>query len=166
MKNLLRNIGSLKSHAGGRQAASMHSNRSSILIGYNFLSVLLLEENCSDATRAVCELNRAGFKVSAHVVGSEKAFRKEIAVHTFDVVLADYRVGAWNALEALKILQQLKADIPLIIVAEMDGNRIAEEFIRKGAADYVPKKEIYFLPIAVREAIRDRDPTTQTSDLM
>jgi CheY-like chemotaxis protein len=157
MKKLLRKIASLRSLVGSRERAWPDSTRGSRLIGYKLLSVLLLEENCADATRAVCELNRAGFKVSAHVVSSETEFRKRIAVHAIDVVLADFRTGAWSALQALEILQQVRADIPLIIVTGMGGNEIAAECIQRGAADYVLKKDICCLPIAVREAIRERD---------
>jgi CheY-like chemotaxis protein len=157
MKKLLRKIASLKSLLASREPASPYSTRDSRLIGYKLLSVLLLEENCADATRAVCELNRAGLKVSAHVVSSESEFRKRIAVHAIDVVLADFRAGGWSALQALEILQQVRADVPLIIVAGMGGNEIAAECMQRGAADYIPKKDICCLPIAVREAIRERD---------
>jgi CheY-like chemotaxis protein len=126
------------------------------MIGYKSLSVLLLEDDSSDAARVVGELNRAGFKVSAHVVSSENAFRKQIAVHSFDLVLADF-VNEWGAMDALAILQQLEANIPLIIVTRMGVDHIRAECQQRGVADYVLKKNLHFLPLAVKEAIRARD---------
>ena len=150
VKALLRKVTSLKSPRARQEQASLHPTR----IGRSkFLSVLLLEEDCFDATRAVCVLNRAGFKVSAHVVKTENAFRSRIAAHTFDIVLADYRIGTWSGLKALEILQQTKSGIPLIILTAIGRNDIAAECIQKGADDYVFKEDLHLLPSAMREAI-------------
>ena len=154
----LRKLVSYKSHTRSDEIASPGSTPDLSLSEQKPLSILLLENKHSDATRAVSVLNRAGFKVSAHVVSSENAFRRQIASRTFDVVLADYWAGAWNVLEALKVLQQIKSDIPLILVTRMSRNDIIAECLKRGAADYVRKEDLNFLPIAVRDAIRERRP--------
>lgn len=117
------------------------------------LSILLVEDDPADAALAVRVLNQRGFMVSARTVGSEQAFRRQLNLHTFDLVLADCTGADWTALQALEVLQQLEIPTPLIVFTRMPVDALAADWIKKGAADCISKNQPQRLPLAVAAAI-------------
>ena len=58
------------------------------------------------------------------------------------VLLADYNLGGWTAMDALEILRQIRKIDPLVVVTGALGDEAAVECVRKGAADYVLKDRL------------------------
>jgi PAS domain S-box-containing protein len=118
------------------------------------LQVLILEDDPWDAELVVATLRRAAPALKAEVLGSPELFRQRLKKDDFDVILADYNLGGWTAIEALEILRQSGKDIPLIVVTGALGDEAAVECVRQGAADYVLKNRLERVPIAVDRALR------------
>jgi PAS domain S-box-containing protein len=117
--------------------------------------VLVVEDDQSDAELAVAELRRSGFTVHADIVAKPGRFAAHLREHTYDLVLADYRLPGWTGVEALEQLRELGHDIPLILVTGTLGEERAVECLLKGAADYILKDNLARLPIAVRRAVSE-----------
>jgi signal transduction histidine kinase len=70
----------------------------------------------------------------------------------WEVVLADYYMPRFQALDALKLLQRLEYDLPFIVVSGRVGEEAALEAMRAGAHDYVTKDNMTRLaPLIERE---------------
>jgi two-component system, cell cycle sensor histidine kinase and response regulator CckA len=121
------------------------------------LRVLIVEHDAADAELCVAALERAGFTVTAVVVGTPVEFRAQVSAHAYDIVLADYRLPGWTGMDALAILHELKLDVPFILVSGTLGEERAVECLKHGAADYVLKFNLARLPDAVRLAVADRE---------
>ncbi|MGO8818767.1 MAG: PAS domain S-box protein [Terriglobia bacterium] len=117
------------------------------------LRALILEENAHEATRIVSAVEGGGYKVQCAVLNSPSAFREHLSAGQFDVILADFNLGNWTALDALEILGLLGKSIPLIVVAASRGEDAAAECVKRGAADYVLKERPARLPTAIRQAL-------------
>ncbi|MDC4226287.1 MAG: response regulator [Candidatus Manganitrophus sp.] len=75
--------------------------------------------------------------------------------HTWDVILADYRMPNFNALNALSILKEKSQDIPFIIVSGSIGEETATAAMRAGANDYLMKDNLTRLNETVRRELKE-----------
>jgi PAS domain-containing protein len=81
------------------------------------------------------------------------------------MILADYTLPQFDALRALRLLQERGLDIPFIVVTGSISEEVAVECMKQGAADYVLKDSIRRLGPAVTRAVKDkqlRDEKRQT----
>jgi len=118
------------------------------------LRALILEDDPYDAELVAATLRRAATAVQVEVLDSSRLFRQRLAEADFDIIIADYNLGGWTALEALEILRQSGKDIPLVVATGALGDEAAVECVRQGAADYVLKDRLERLPVAVDRAVR------------
>ena len=72
------------------------------------------------------------------------------------MILADFNLRNWTAIDALEILKRSGKDIPLIVVTGSLGDEAAVECIKQGAADFVLKDRPARLPTAVQRALEER----------
>src|SRR5207249_8507274 len=77
------------------------------------LRLLILEDRPEDAELALRELRRAGFDPSWRRVDDEAGFKANLDPE-LDLVLADYHQPQFDALRALKLMQDAGLEIPLL----------------------------------------------------
>jgi DNA-binding NtrC family response regulator len=73
-----------------------------------------------------------------------------------DVILADYTLPQFNAMQALRLLQERCLDIPFIIVTGTVSEEVAVECMKQGAADYLLKDRLTRLGQAVLQAVQQK----------
>jgi len=120
------------------------------------LRVLILEDRPEDAELALHELRRAGYELNWRRVDNEAGFRANLDPE-LDLVLADYHQPQFNAIRALKIMQEMGLDIPFVIVSGAIGEDLAVAAVRLGAMDYVLKDRLARLGTAVKNAIEQAE---------
>jgi len=118
------------------------------------LCALILEDDPWDAELVLVTLRRATPGLQAEVLNSSALFKQRLEESEFDIIVADYNLGGWTALDALEILRQSGKSIPLVVVTGALGDEAAVECVRRGAADYVLKDRLERVPIAVDRAVR------------
>jgi len=116
------------------------------------LRLLILEDSADDAALALDELRRAGFDSTWHRVDDEAGFKAHLDPE-LDLVLADYHQPQFDALRALKLVQEASLDIPVVIVSGAIGEDRAVAAVRLGAMDYVLKDRMARLGTAVQNAL-------------
>lgn len=121
------------------------------------LRVLILEDVPTDAELAERELRRAGIPFTSRRVDTEADFRAALDEFQPDVILADYSLPQFDAMGALRILRDRASDVPLILVTGSQGEEVAVECIKAGAADYILKSSLTRLPTAVQNALERRE---------
>ncbi len=116
------------------------------------LRLLILEDRADDAELALNELRQAGFEPTWHRVEDAAGFEAHLDPE-LDLVLADYSLPQFDALQALKLMQQTGLDIPVVIVSGSIGEERAVAAVRLGAMDYVLKDRMARLGTAVHNAL-------------
>ncbi len=116
------------------------------------LSVLLLEDNPDDAELLVFELRRAGFVPSWRRVDTRAEFVDALVARP-EIVLADYSVPQFGALEALHLLRADHQEIPAIVVSGAMSEEACVDALRHGAVDYLLKDRLSRLGSAVEHAL-------------
>jgi two-component system, sensor histidine kinase and response regulator len=103
------------------------------------LEVLLVEDSNDDALLSVLALERAGHRVHWHRVEDAAEMEQALAAQSWDVVLADHVLPAFDSFAALGVLSASGARTPLIVVSGAIGEATAVAAMRQGASDCVRK---------------------------
>ncbi len=113
------------------------------------LRLLIVEDTEDDAELVVRELRRGGYDVRFQRVQTREAMTGALDAETFDVVISDYSMPAFDALGAFSVVRGRKLDIPFIIVSGTIGEETAVEALRAGAHDFIVKGKLARLVPAV-----------------
>jgi PAS domain S-box-containing protein len=120
------------------------------------IRLLLLEDSPADVELITAALAAAGYQLTFDIVDRPEEFRRRLREPDYDIILADYNLRTWTALDALEIRQELNLDIPLIVVTGSLGDEAAVEIVKQGAADYVLKNRLARLPMVLGRALREK----------
>jgi two-component system cell cycle sensor histidine kinase/response regulator CckA len=119
------------------------------------LRVLILEDRRTDLEMIVYELKRAGFE--PHAVYATDAVEFAALLHPdLDVILADYSLPQFDALAALKIVQERNLRTPFIVVTGSISEEAAVSCLKAGATDYLLKDRLARLGPAITQALGAR----------
>ncbi|HUZ45802.1 MAG TPA: response regulator [Terriglobia bacterium] len=120
------------------------------------LRVLVIEDNLPDADLCLHDLKKEGFKISADIAQTQDEFMAFVHSEEYDLVLSDYNLRNWNALDAIRILRDKGKDIPFVLVTGSLGDEAAVECVKQGVSDYVLKDRRARLPVAIKRALREK----------
>ncbi|MEO7730312.1 MAG: response regulator [Kofleriaceae bacterium] len=120
------------------------------------LRALIIEDSEPDARLVAHELRRGGSDVEVQVVESMPALRAALA-ERWDIVLSDWSLPGFTALEVLPVVRELAFDTPVIIVSGTITEELAVAAMRAGAHDFVLKDRLSRLTPAVEREIRDAE---------
>jgi two-component system, cell cycle sensor histidine kinase and response regulator CckA len=120
------------------------------------LRVLIVEDRQLDAMLAVAHLRQAGFDVDWHRVDRPDAFQDALR-EPFDVILCDYSMPDFHALQAIKLWRDHGSDIPFLVVSGSIGEEVAVETMKAGAWDYLLKDRLTRLGQAVNRCLQLRN---------
>jgi diguanylate cyclase (GGDEF)-like protein/PAS domain S-box-containing protein len=116
------------------------------------LRVLIVEDTPDDALLLLRALKRVGFEPEHLRVDGAEAMREALAAGSWDIVISDYTMPDFSALQALEIAKGHDADLPFIIVSGNIGEEVAVGAMRAGAQDYLLKHSLARLgPVVARE---------------
>ncbi|MFZ5468699.1 MAG: response regulator [Myxococcota bacterium] len=119
------------------------------------IRVLIVEDVEDDAALLLRELARGGYQVAYERVERESAMREALQRETWDVVLSDYVMPQFSALDALAVLRASGKDVPFIIVSGTIGEETAVEALKAGAHDFLVKGRLARLIPAIEREMRE-----------
>ena len=76
------------------------------------LRLLYAEDSPADAELALLCLKNAGIEAAVDLVRTEEEFTENLTACEYDIVLSDYRLGAWTGMRALEIVHEKKRTFP------------------------------------------------------
>lgn len=119
------------------------------------LRVLHLEDDPHDRELVVATLAHEGLSCEVTAVSTREEFEAALSRQTFDVILADDRLPAFDGLTAQRLASAAAPQIPFIFVSGTLGEEIAVERLKAGAVDYVLKQRLARLPGSINRAIAE-----------
>jgi signal transduction histidine kinase len=117
--------------------------------------VLILEHAEEDIELLCYELRKGGFNYESEIVETRETFMKALADFRPEIVLSDYSLPTFDGLSAYQIKQQLRPDIPFIIVSGTIGEENAVELIKQGVTDYVLKDKLFTIIPKIKRALKE-----------
>ena len=132
----------------------------------NPVRVLHLEDSAADHALVRLTLRRAGLPHEIRQVDTLEEFTQCVLQQGYDLILADYRLPGFTALDAWHVVEKLPDHPPFVLLSGAIGEAAAVDAMRLGFADYLLKDDIARLPhviaraIEVAEARRAREQAT------
>jgi two-component system, cell cycle sensor histidine kinase and response regulator CckA len=117
------------------------------------IHLLICEDNEDDAMLFVTHLRRDGLDLTYERVETPAAAVTALRSRTPDIVLSDYKMPAFTAEDALRLLHETAHDIPFILVSGKIGDERAAALMREGAHDFIRKDHLTGLAPAVRREL-------------
>jgi two-component system sensor histidine kinase UhpB len=105
--------------------------------------VLILEDNQDDVNLILYALR--GLVFTHRVVNSQSSFMVALD-STFDVLLSDYNLPQYNALQALNEIKSRDLRLPLIVVTGFLQQTDMDTLINMGAHGFIIKDDLTDLP--------------------
>jgi PAS domain S-box-containing protein len=118
--------------------------------------VLIVEDSEDDALLLLRELRRGGYEPDHELVDTPEAMREALAGSaSWDVIVSDYRMPRFSALEALKLAREVDSETPFVVVSGKIGEDVAVEMMKAGAHDYVMKDNLARLYHTVERGLEE-----------
>jgi PAS domain S-box-containing protein len=119
------------------------------------LRILVLEDLFEDAELMIYELRQANIALTYRRVSDREHFFEGLRNDNPDLILSDYHLPGFDAMEALALAQATCPDVPFIFVSGAIGEEVAIDAVKRGATDYVLKDRLFRLAPAVQRALRE-----------
>jgi signal transduction histidine kinase len=117
------------------------------------LSILHLEDSDIDHQLVLRALEKENFSYSMTRVDTLEDFRLLNSEVAYDLILADYRLPGFNALDAWQALQAQPERPPFVLLSGAIGEQAAVAAIQLGISDYLPKDDLRNLRRVIERAI-------------
>ncbi|WP_417522191.1 EAL domain-containing protein [Marinobacter sp.] len=100
--------------------------------------------------------------------GSLEEARQELLAPECDVFLVDYFLGKETACDFLQEARRAHCEVPIVVLTGADSQKIDDEVLELGAADFLPKDEISLslLERTIRHAIRHKEAELELKKLV
>lgn len=119
------------------------------------LRVLIVDDSDDDAKLMIRQLRNGGYDPNWKRVETAETMKAALESQQWDVILCDYKMPRFNSPAALKVLQDIKIDIPFIIVSGAIGEDTAVAAMKSGAHDFLMKDKLAKLVVAIEREIRE-----------
>lgn len=119
--------------------------------------ILHLEDSRADQRLVQQCLRQAGLHCSIQCVDNLPDFVQQLHSQTFDIVVADYYLPGFTAIQAWQQVQELLPNLPFVLLSGAIGEAAAVEAMRQGVADYLLKDDMARLPHVITRALEVAD---------
>lgn len=119
------------------------------------LNILIVEDCEDDVLLLKRHLRQGGYLIHCGWVDTAAALNQALNEESWDVVISDYSLPSFTAIDALFMLQKKTLDIPFIIVSGAIGEEVAVSAMKAGAHDYVMKDNLARLVPAIERELRE-----------
>lgn len=117
------------------------------------LCILHLEDSVHDHRLVKREFQKSGESIDIRHVENLADFEKAIQEAHFDVILADYRLPGFTALDAWQLMKNKQIRLPFILLSGAIGETAAVAAIQAGISDYLPKDDLTKLRHVTQRAV-------------
>ncbi len=119
------------------------------------LRVLVVEDSDIDTQLILSELRRGGYDVEYERVETRAAMQAALSQGTWDIILCDYTLPRFSAMDALMTLKKSGQDLPFIVISGTVGEETAVTTLKAGAHDFILKDRLARLMPALERELQD-----------
>jgi signal transduction histidine kinase len=120
------------------------------------LRILIVEDVAADLELIQRELRCAQIPFAARCVETRECYLQALKEFAPDIVLSDFSMPGFTAIEALDLRNDRPDPPPFILVTGSQSEEVAVQCMKDGADDYILKASLKRLPSAVLNAIKKK----------
>ncbi|MCE5196446.1 MAG: diguanylate cyclase [Negativicutes bacterium] len=113
------------------------------------LRILLIDDSELDAELIMNKFDEAKIPVIYSQVDNVRAMEAQLKEQEWYIILCDYAMPSFHAVEAIKSIQKFNPFLPIIIVSGVIGEEQAVELMRSGCRDCIMKHNMGRIPSVV-----------------
>ncbi|MEG0149056.1 MAG: histidine kinase [Comamonas sp.] len=117
------------------------------------LNILHIEDSVADQALARLHLQRGLPACTLTPVDTLQDAGQALATRNFDLVLADYHLPGFTAIDVWELVRTLPAPPPFVLLSGAIGESAAVDIMRLGISDYLLKDQISSLPHVIKRAL-------------
>jgi two-component system, NarL family, sensor histidine kinase UhpB len=117
------------------------------------IRILHLEDSTLDHQLVERSLRQSGLQFEMQRLDTLRGFEEKLEAPEFDVILADYHLAGFTAIDAWKIACNKAPAVPFVLLSGAIGEAAAVEAIKLGMSDYLLKDNLGKLPHVMVRAI-------------
>lgn len=117
------------------------------------VNLLVVEDSTNDIELIRYELKKSKLEFALTQVQSDAELRQALIDSPPDLVLTDYSLPRYDGMTALATVHAVRPGTPVIFVTGTLGEDIAVEMLKRGATDYILKRNLTRLAPAILRAI-------------
>jgi signal transduction histidine kinase/ActR/RegA family two-component response regulator len=121
------------------------------------LNVIVVENGQSDYTKLIAELERVNGKVYLKQVDNLGEFRNQLRNHSWDLIVSDFKLNTFSALEALQVTQGENLEVPFVLMSHGLGEERVADMIKAGVEDVVLWNRLERLHPVVKRIMKIQD---------
>jgi signal transduction histidine kinase len=131
------------------------------------LRVLVLEDDEDDFALLAREIGRIGSPAAVSRVQSREELARTLDDGAgFDLVVSDWSLPGFDAMGALDMLREKRAEVPFIIVSGTIGEEAAVRALKSGASDFVSKEKLHRLGPSILRELREAATRRERRDAL
>lgn len=119
------------------------------------LRVIFIADVEDDALLIEAQLRRGGYAPTFARVENAAELARVLDTADWDLVIADFALSKFSALEALALLAQRSIDLPFIVISDQVGEEAATAVMKAGAHDCFRRRHLELLGAAVQRELRE-----------
>jgi two-component system cell cycle sensor histidine kinase/response regulator CckA len=117
------------------------------------LSILNIEDSEADYALVGRHLAKAGYDVYSERIETAEAMRASLSSREWDLIISDYQMPSFSALQAFEVLKKSGLEIPFIIISGTIGEEAAVKALLSGVNDYLMKDNLNRLGPAIERGL-------------
>ena len=121
------------------------------------VSVLLVADSNAIGDLLARELRGPEGDLRVGQVRSRETMFSALTKHPWDIVVAEDTLPHFSGLAALRLVQEVGLDLPVIIVSDRAGEEKTVEAMRAGAQDYITRGNLARLVPAIQRELREAE---------
>ncbi len=125
------------------------------------LKILILDDSESDIKLIKHTIEKNFDNAIIEAATNRKDFIKKLTQFKPRVVISEYNLPDFDGLNALHITHEMYHDLPFIIVTGSASEEFGISCIKHGVYDYILKKHLKKIPVAIEEALERYELITQ-----
>jgi signal transduction histidine kinase len=119
------------------------------------LRILCIEDSQQDFALLERSLKKNFELETFKLIGSETELRAALAGERWDLVLSDFNLPGFSALQALSIVKDSVDELPFVLITGAIGEEAVVDFLKFGAQDVVLKSNLARLNFVIERVFRE-----------
>lgn len=129
--------------------------------GKTILRVIVIEDDLDDLDLLLRELRRGGYETQHAHVESRFALEQALDSDSWDLVISDWSLPAFDGLAAFRVTREHEAELPFIIVSGTIAEEHAVAALKAGVNDFITKGRFARLLPAIERELREAEMRRQ-----
>lgn len=119
------------------------------------MKFLLIDNNQDDRSQIKRDFQKEFYGLEFLEIMKREDFDEVIEKGSFDAVITEYLLDWADGLWILRSIRERFPSVPVIMVTDHGNEEIAVEGMKSGLSDYILKRKLHGLPMALKKSLRD-----------